>query len=350
MADYFDSTACSKGIAIKNNEIIKNDDWSGSTVFLSNVVKTGVHRWRFLLKKSDDYTVHIGIWKTKHQLVTDDYLTDDKACYSYSVFHAGLLGAGNDSYGRRCTQGDKVDMLLDLNKLELSYFVNDKDYGVAFRVDETEYRAAVSLFNQGDIVELVSYEQESAVVNVPDDDEVKCDRCNHFKKEIVSLKQTHLFAISENESIISAMQQRIDTLEAEKKELQGKYDDSSAECKELQMELKTVSAKYNALYRKTNINTENYLTWDSDTITDWIISLNEEYEAYEHQLRVKMEEEEVEGSLLSELDRNDLHRFGVILLKHKVQILKHIKALVKQNNLQSAMIASAEGDDGTPYI
>eukprot|EP01083_Nonionella_stella_P186203 681143_1 len=292
-------------------------------------------------------------------------------------------------------------------QLQLRYIVNGKDYGIAFRVEKTEYRAAISLRTEG-IVELLSYKQG--------DDDVKCNQCDEFEKQITKLKKTHLLAMSDNESVVKAMQQRIMSLEGieakhkaametiqelktsldsvneqertnsknkqdeierlklgntnlhkrkrealehvarletENKSLQKHYDDSTAECKELQMELKTVTAKYDALCRKANIDVKKHMHWDCDTIVDWIVSLNGEYEAYEETLRMKMKEEGMDGSLLSELDRNDLHRFGIVSLKHKVQILKHIKALRRhQTKPQNEVIAAAdnEGDYVTPYI
>ena len=52
-------------------------------------------------------------------------------------------------------------MILDLNKLELRYIVNEKDYGVAFdksQLEQTSYRAVVSAFTYGSTVKLLSYE------------------------------------------------------------------------------------------------------------------------------------------------------------------------------------------------
>ena len=52
---------------------------------------------------------------------------------------------------------------------------------------------------------------------------------------------------------------------------------------------------------------------------------SEEYKGYEKVLRVNMKKEGVDGEILGDLDKNDLHRFGVVSIKHKVAIMKEIK-------------------------
>merc|ERR1712032_1789853 len=119
------------------------------------------------------------------------------------------------------------------------------------------------------------------------------------------------------------------------------------ECKELQMDLNEMTVRYNKLYRKSNIDENDYMNWDSGIITDWILHLDQEYERYEDPLRANLKKEEVDGSLLNELDKNDLHRFGIITLKHKIAITKHIKRLINQ---QQKLPQNDEGNKGTAYI
>ena len=73
----------------------------------------------------------------------------DKGTDSWYLSHGGLAP--------RCVEGDVVEMILDLDALELKYAVNDVEYGVAFKVENTSYRAVVSAYGDGDVLELLSY-------------------------------------------------------------------------------------------------------------------------------------------------------------------------------------------------
>ena len=46
---------------------------------------------------------------------------------------------------RKCKIGDVITMILDLDKLELYYIINGKQYPKAFSIEKTRYRAAVVL-------------------------------------------------------------------------------------------------------------------------------------------------------------------------------------------------------------
>ncbi len=50
-------------------------------------------------------------------------------------------------------------MKLNCNSLVLSYKVNNTDYGKAFNVDNTSYRAAICLRETGDKIEFIKYEK-----------------------------------------------------------------------------------------------------------------------------------------------------------------------------------------------
>ncbi len=51
-------------------------------------------------------------------------------------------------------------MILDFNALCLSYKVNGMDCGKAFHVQNTKYKAAITLGNKGDCISLISYKCE----------------------------------------------------------------------------------------------------------------------------------------------------------------------------------------------
>ncbi len=55
----------------------------------------------------------------------------------------------------------------------------------------------------------------------------------------------------------------------------------------------------------------DYTTWDYDTITDWIIGLDKEFIRYEKAVRKQLNDEEITGADLIELDTKDLSRLGI---------------------------------------
>ena len=59
-----------------------------------------------------------------------------------------------DKYGETPKEGDIVTMRIDFDALSLSYSINDKDYGKAFTIKKSKYRAAVSLYYKNASIEL----------------------------------------------------------------------------------------------------------------------------------------------------------------------------------------------------
>ena len=50
-------------------------------------------------------------------------------------------------------------MILDINKLQIKYFVNDEDYGVAFdKIENTSYRVCICVRQDEDVLQFVKYE------------------------------------------------------------------------------------------------------------------------------------------------------------------------------------------------
>ena len=64
-----------------------------------------------------------------------------------------------------------------------------------------------------------------------------------------------------------------------------------------------------------------------------------------------MKNESVDGTLLGDLERNDLHRLGINNLKHKIAIMKHMRRLSSQQANVAAPAAYAnDGPNATSYI
>ena len=62
-----------------------------------------------------------------------------------------------DSYGCKVKSGDIICIFLDFISLSLSYSVNGKDYGIAFKIKKSKYRLAISSKWSGDSIELLEY-------------------------------------------------------------------------------------------------------------------------------------------------------------------------------------------------
>ena len=108
----------------------------------------------------------IGIWKVNYgDPIVEighcffDGITDikDKA-HTISVGY-GLDSRGNLSnpmnaevagreFATEWKKNDIIEMKLDFNKLELSFKINEKDYGKAFDIEDTKYRAAITFAAQ----------------------------------------------------------------------------------------------------------------------------------------------------------------------------------------------------------
>ena len=87
--------------------------------------------------------------------------------YGYKVC-SGMLTKGDGSKMRRYTErqfedGDIIEMILDLNKKQLSFTCNAEDYGVAFdNIEDTSYRGCVSFYDCDYSIELLEYTQVDA--------------------------------------------------------------------------------------------------------------------------------------------------------------------------------------------
>ena len=181
-----------------------------------------------------------------------------------------------------------------------------------------------------------------------------------LQQEMQRLRQQNQTLIQENQKKdheVQDMKQKIKEHQEYKIEMERKYKQVNEansklneECKEYQLNLQEMTGKYNKLLRKSRINEEEYENWDSDLICDWIVSLDKEYERYEDKLRTNMKKEGMDGSVLGELDKNDLHRFGVENIKHKIAMIKHIKRItsVQAKQQQIAIPQMNEGNNAAP--
>ena len=133
----------------------------------SNIIEYGIHEWSFKLDKvkiENDWRSTIGLWRIQESnksLPLNTVYCDGMAKgYGFIPGEARLIGTHNGrasgpEYGKVCNQGTIIDMIVDMNKLELSYRINGKKYGKAYDITEDKYRAAVNMYDNGDMITLL---------------------------------------------------------------------------------------------------------------------------------------------------------------------------------------------------
>ena len=80
--------------------------------------------------------------------------------FCYAISHGKKESwDGEEEYGSVCKNGDVVTMVVDLNKMNLRYSVNDVCYGKAFDIDKDSYRVAVFMYEKANSIQLLHYNQ-----------------------------------------------------------------------------------------------------------------------------------------------------------------------------------------------
>eukprot|EP01084_Bolivina_argentea_P232705 392153_1 len=162
--EYWDKKCCGNSFKIHGKILIKTNK-SYQTAFLSRVIKSGRHHWRFKLLSYPKPFLRIGIFKNNCDPKTAIYYTipsDKYTAYCICLQVAYILkheckNEFANKYATKCQQNDIIDMYLDFNILQLSFSINDVYYGEAFQIDKCEYRAAINLLYAGTKIQLLSY-------------------------------------------------------------------------------------------------------------------------------------------------------------------------------------------------
>eukprot|EP01083_Nonionella_stella_P004454 12890_1 len=117
------------------------------------------------------------------------------------------------------------------------------------------------------------------------------------------------------------------------------------ELKKVQNENKELATRYNELLQNNN-RREDYRLWTAKDLVHWIINLDElRYTQYAQSLMSNLVKEEIDGSCLKDLEKNDLHRFGITKFKDKRDIHQSIQELVSEHNQKEGM-----DDHKTPFV
>ena len=95
------------------------------------------------------------------------------------------------------------------------------------------------------------------------------------------------------------------------------------ENKELKLRCNELKSKCQGMTRS-----KDYKLWDVEDVVDWIIELDEKYSKYKQDLISNLINEQIDGSCLSMLEVNDLHRLGITNFKDKKQVYQSIQQLI----------------------
>ena len=81
--------------------------------------------------------------------------------------------------------------------------------------------------------------------------------------------------------------------------------------KERQMELEQLREEVKRL-KLLSLDETKYMDWNAEEISEWILNLDiDRMSKYEDVIRKNVKEDEVDGSLLSEVDGGDLRVWGI---------------------------------------
>lgn len=151
-----------------NSIKMKRTGWGSA--FLTEQYSEGFHHWRFKLQSLDcrrRYYVLFGIWKAESgPPILDSFFTDKKENgYAMNVIDGTLTvprmpGCGGVKYATYCKTGDIIDMYLDFDELMLTFAINGKYYENGQEVEDTAYKAAVTMYWEQDTIRLVSHDNK----------------------------------------------------------------------------------------------------------------------------------------------------------------------------------------------
>ena len=169
--DKFNKNNTFTDIVININEIkFKYPDCSFGTSYLENIVKSGIHIWKYkCLTKKFNGDEMIGIRDNNFKPLPLNRTFIFGGCINKPVGYGFHLRSGKLTnpktrkgygpyYGKKCVNGDIIEMTLDFNDLTLSYKINNKNYGKAFDIKPGEYIASLSIY-KGACYSLIAYQK-----------------------------------------------------------------------------------------------------------------------------------------------------------------------------------------------
>ena len=83
-------------------------------------------------------------------------ITDDSISYGYSCDMGRLLiGYSQPMYGVKIKQNDIIGIHIDFKNYELSFSINNKNYGKAYDIDKCNYKIVVSMYDENANLQLI---------------------------------------------------------------------------------------------------------------------------------------------------------------------------------------------------
>ena len=142
---------------IDTNTITMNaEEYESNSAFLSTITEgKEVYHWKLKVINNKLNA----LWSSTMSLygIYDD---DNKPRGYVFAYNYGKLVHLNGTrcttdYGIKCNDGDIIEMICDMDKLELKFIINNTDYGKAFDIKKAKYRAVVDMMGSGDSIMLL---------------------------------------------------------------------------------------------------------------------------------------------------------------------------------------------------
>eukprot|EP01083_Nonionella_stella_P261637 890586_1 len=144
-------------------------------------------------------------------------------------------------------------------------------------------------------------------------------------------------------SMIKELQNEVEILRTEKdnsietcNQLRNENNALNEECKESKMELVNLKSKYDELKQKCPLDITQYKEWSGEDVIMWIVSLeNGRFKKYEETLKVSFKEQEFVGQWLDDVQKSDVHDWGIKHFGDKTKLFQYIDEITN-NTLKSS--------------
>ena len=161
--------------------------------------------------------------------------------------------------------------------------------------------------------------------------QIKAENEEYDEKECDELNERNKTLQSENASLLV----QLESAQRENDEIKKELNASRNEIMKMREQLKE--------FRILSIDQSNYLGWSGDEFVDWICGLDDgAFKQYEEKLRSTFKEEEISGSAIPYLQKEEWKGFGVKNYMHRTLIQAHVEEL-KQNQNKNDSNYNGEG-------
>ncbi|KAJ3447289.1 spry domain containing socs box protein [Anaeramoeba flamelloides] len=153
--EYFDSKSLGLSISNSNKTIHHNSPgfWSGAKGTLK--LTEGKYYFNFKVGQTKEAHIMIGVVSLPELDYYSPAIDCTKSwlfyCHTGEKYHNRKL----QQYGKSCTTGDTIEMKVDMDKKQLSFYKNSENFGVAFDSLPDTLVLAVDLGSLNDVVSLV---------------------------------------------------------------------------------------------------------------------------------------------------------------------------------------------------